>query len=124
VAVRSEHNSYRGVNAHLHSLWQARGGWHEFHSLYLANLYTQIKPRLLEMGYTAALESSVQVRRLDDEYTEQIATELHGFTSDQFAAPLTILDETVQSLEVANVGIDLPIARWDVLRYRIPRAAW
>ncbi len=60
--IRSQDNPYPGVNAHLHSLWQSRGGWHEFHSLYLANLYTEIKPRLLEMGYTAALESSMSTR--------------------------------------------------------------
>jgi Bacterial SH3 domain len=44
-----------------------------------------------------------------DEYIEQIAIELDGFTSDQFEPALTILDEMVQSLEIADLSIDLPI---------------
>lgn len=86
--IRSQDNPYRGVNAHLHSLWQAQGGWHEFHSLYLANLYTQIKPRLLEMGYTAALESSIQVRRIDD-FSDTIAkpeSDIAIYDPDRFRA--------------------------------------
>lgn len=38
--VRSIKNQYLGINAHLHSLWQAEGDWDEFHAshiIYLAN---------------------------------------------------------------------------------------
>jgi hypothetical protein len=66
MTVRAVKNQYMGINAHLHSYWQASGGWHEFHSLYLANLYTLLKPAALKMGYTVSLEPSIQIRRIDD----------------------------------------------------------
>jgi hypothetical protein len=88
MVVRSRTNPYLGVNAHLHSLWQAQGGWHEFHSLYLANLYTQIKPLLLDMGYTAALESSIQVRRIDDfsHTTDRPESDIALYDPDRYRA--------------------------------------
>ncbi|MDX2136622.1 MAG: DUF4058 family protein [Chloroflexota bacterium] len=67
MAIRAVKNQYAGINAHLHSHWQASGGWHEFHSLYLANLYTLLKPAALKLGYTVSLEPSIQIRRLDDQ---------------------------------------------------------
>jgi hypothetical protein len=66
MAIRAVKNQYRGINAHLHSYWQAEGGWHEFHSLYLASLYTSLKPAALKLGYTVSLEPSIQIRRIDD----------------------------------------------------------
>ncbi len=65
MAVRSVKNQYLGINAHLHSRWQAQGGWPEFHSGYVWNLFNALKLLLLPIGYTAAVESSLQIRRLD-----------------------------------------------------------
>lgn len=65
MAIRSVKNQYRGINAHLHSTWQAVGGWSEFHTGYIMNLFYALKPLLLPMGYTIAVESSLQIRRVD-----------------------------------------------------------
>lgn len=65
MAIQSIRNQYPGINAHLHSYWQAEGGWPEFHSRYIIHLTDTLKPLLLKMGYTAAVESSLQIRRLD-----------------------------------------------------------
>jgi hypothetical protein len=64
--VRSVRNQYQGVNAHLHSLWQAVGGWSRFHTHHIADLMRVMRPLLLPMGYDADLEPSIQIRRLDD----------------------------------------------------------
>lgn len=65
MPVRSVKNQYLGINAHLHSLWQAEGGWPEFHSGYILNLFYALKPLLLPLGYTAAIESALQIRYVD-----------------------------------------------------------
>ena len=59
TGVRSIRNQYRGINAHLHSYWQS------FHGNHIADLLRALRAVLLPMGYTADLESSLQVRRLD-----------------------------------------------------------
>jgi hypothetical protein len=63
--VRSAKNQYQGINAHLHSYWQAEGGWNGFHTAHIGDLGKTLKARLLPMGYTADLEPSLQIRRLD-----------------------------------------------------------
>jgi hypothetical protein len=65
MAVHSVRNQYAGINAHLHSLWQAQGGWAEFHTRHIVHLADALKAVLLPMGYTAALEPSLQIRRID-----------------------------------------------------------
>ena len=71
TGVRSIRNQYRGINAHLHSYWQRMGGWHSFHGNHIADLLRALRAALLPMGYTADLESSLQVRRLDQPIDEQ-----------------------------------------------------
>ena len=63
--VRSVKNQYRGINPHLHSLWQAEGGWGDFHTPYIAALTVALKGQLLPLGYTAHVEDSLQIRRAD-----------------------------------------------------------
>lgn len=63
--IKAIKNQYVGINAHLHSYWQAQGGWHEFHTAHIANLAHHLKVQLLPMGYTAGIEQSLQIR-LDD----------------------------------------------------------
>ncbi|MBC7815162.1 MAG: DUF4058 family protein, partial [Burkholderiales bacterium] len=63
MSVRSVKNQYLGINVHLHSLWQARGGWPEFHTRYLVNLADVLLPTLLAMGYSIRIESSIQIPR-------------------------------------------------------------
>jgi hypothetical protein len=64
--IRSRHNQYHGINAHLHSFWQEVGGWSRFHSLHIGHLTLALKEVLLPMGYTAENEPSLQIRRVDD----------------------------------------------------------
>jgi hypothetical protein len=61
--VRSVKNQYVGINAHLHSQWQAKGGWKDFHTAHIVYLTAALKARLLPMGYTAGIEHSLQIRR-------------------------------------------------------------
>ncbi len=66
MAVRSLKNHYRGINAHLHSYWQAEGGWHNFHNRHIGDLAGLMRLQLLPMGYTAYMEESLQIRRLGE----------------------------------------------------------
>lgn len=61
--VRALKNQYRGLNAHLHSLFQAEGGWPGFHSNHIADLTRVMRGQLRPMGYTADIEQSLQIRR-------------------------------------------------------------
>ena len=63
--IHSIKNQYRGVNAHLHSQWQ-QAGWNNFHNPYIGYITADLRKRLLPIGYTAHMESSIQVRRGDE----------------------------------------------------------
>lgn len=64
--LRSIKNQSPGINAHLHSHWQGRGGWSRFHTNQIADLLRALRPLLLPRGYDADIEPSLQGRRLDD----------------------------------------------------------
>ena len=59
-------NQYGGINAHLHSYWQAVGGWDEFHANHIAVLTAVLKARLRPLGYTADNQPSLQIRSLGE----------------------------------------------------------
>lgn len=80
-AVRFVKNQYRGINAHLHSYWQAEGGWNSFHATYIDDLMKEMKARLRPMGYTAVLAKSLQTRR-DDEADSRPESDVTIFDSD------------------------------------------
>lgn len=75
-AVRTTNNQYRGINAHLHSLFQTEGGWSSFHSNHIIDLVRALQAQLRPMGYEADVEQSLQIRRADhaDIYPESDAT--------------------------------------------------
>lgn len=54
--VRSIKNQYLGVNAHLHSFWQAVGGWSRFNTNHITDLLRALRPLLLPLGYDADIE--------------------------------------------------------------------
>ncbi len=66
MATHTVKNQYAGLNAHLHSLWQAQGGWNAFHTAHIGDLNKTLKAKLLPMGYTTDIEPSVQIRRLEE----------------------------------------------------------
>lgn len=57
--IRSVQNQYRGINAHLHSLWQAEGKWHHFHNVYIAGLMQALNAQLRQMNYVAEIEDAL-----------------------------------------------------------------
>lgn len=66
MPIQSVKNQYQGINAHLHSYWQATHKWNRFHSYHIGQLMAMMKAQLLPMGYTAELEESLQIRRVGD----------------------------------------------------------
>lgn len=66
-AVRSVKNQYRGINAHLHSFWQAEHKWNRFHHAHITDLAKLLRIQLLPKGYTAEIEESLQIRRIGDD---------------------------------------------------------
>jgi hypothetical protein len=64
--IQSIRNPYRGINAHLHSRWQNRGGWNSFHTNHISDLARALKPVLAPLGYDAETEYSLQIRRPGD----------------------------------------------------------
>ncbi len=73
--VRSVRNQYQGINAHLHSHWQAVPGWNNFHNPYIVQLAAALKARLWPLGYTAEIEDSLQIRRAD-EYQQRLQSDI------------------------------------------------
>lgn len=65
-AVRTIRNQYQGINAHLHSLFQAEGGWDGFHANHIADLMRLMSAQLLPMGYVADIQQSLQIRRFGE----------------------------------------------------------
>jgi Protein of unknown function (DUF4058) len=92
--VRSIKNQYRGINAHLHSFLQTEGGWPEFHTRHIVHLADALKSILLPMGYTTAIEPSVQIRRIDTfaepEYPEADIA-VYDFDTVRYSGPLSPL---------------------------------
>ncbi|MBV7333155.1 DUF4058 family protein [Chloroflexi bacterium TSY] len=100
--VRSIRNQYLGINAHLHSLWQAEGGWSEFHTSHIIHLANALKAVLLPMGYTTAIEPSLQIRRLDHsrrtQYPESDITIYDPVPSRR--TPSSVLSESMTTGEI------------------------
>jgi hypothetical protein len=67
MAVMTRKNQYRGVNAHLHSIWQNEGGWSNFHNRHIGDLAGLLIDALLPLGYLVTIEESIQIRRADSD---------------------------------------------------------
>ncbi len=61
--IHTTKNQYRGINAHLHSFWQAAQKWNRFHHPHVDDLFRLMKALLLPIGYTVNIEESMQIRR-------------------------------------------------------------
>ena len=61
--ISTSKNQYQGINAHLHSHFQAEGGWDGFHTNHVSDLTRALRAQLLPMGYIAEIEQSLQIRR-------------------------------------------------------------
>ena len=63
MPIRSPHNEYHGINAHLHSYFQMHGGWDGFHNKHVGDLGAAISS-LLPPGYLVDTEQSLQLREI------------------------------------------------------------
>ncbi len=71
MAIRSSKNEYLGVNAHLHSYFQSKGGWSSFHTKYISDLAEAINAKL-PPGYLVDLVQSLQIREFHTESGERL----------------------------------------------------
>jgi hypothetical protein len=71
MAVRSSQNQYLGVNAHLHSDFQSKGGWASFHTGYINDLARAINSKL-PPGYLVDIERSLQIREYHPDTGERL----------------------------------------------------
>lgn len=69
IPIRSIKNQYRGINAHLHSLWQTERNWSGFHTLQIGDLLKALNTQLMHLNYIAEVEQSLQIRRLGSQPT-------------------------------------------------------
>jgi hypothetical protein len=67
MAITSPYNQYFGVNAHLHSYYQAEGGWPAFHDSYIVHVQETLDTSLRPFGYVVDNAASLQVREIDPE---------------------------------------------------------
>ncbi len=82
-------NPYRGVNAHLHSYFQAHGGWTSFHTNYISAL-TLYLATVLPPGYMVDTEQSLQIREFHPDTGERIRRfqpDLTVYRSEEMQTP-------------------------------------
>ncbi len=108
MKVGSVKNQYGGINPHLHSLWQAQGGWNSFHTAHIADLNKTLKGQLLPMGYTAEIEASLQIRRVGETSTE-IETDITIYdlysTRAQQALPKLLAESEISEKQYGAIAI-------------------
>jgi hypothetical protein len=63
MAIRSNKNEYRGVNAHLHSTFQNVGGWEGFHGKHIGDIAESLSA-VMPTGYLVSTETSLQIREI------------------------------------------------------------
>ena len=71
MTIRSRQNQYVGVNAHLHSYFQSKGGWSSFHTNRIADLARTINDKL-PPGYVVDIEQSLQIREFHPDTGERL----------------------------------------------------
>ena len=81
AGVRSVKNQYVGINAHLHSFWQAEHKWNRFHNAYVVSLVQALKGNLLQSEYTAEMEYSLQLRRVGDDPSQPPEAVDHSYSA-------------------------------------------
>jgi hypothetical protein len=108
--VRSIKNQYPGINAHLHSFWQAEG-WNNFHNRHIGDLAGLLRQHLLPMGYTAVMEQALQIRRLGDSSQQRRADILISDLNRPRSfdkSPAAVSGLTVADLIIAEEDVEKP----------------
>ncbi len=65
MPIQSLVNQYMGINAHLQSYYQAKGGWPAFHDNHITHLQESLGEMLRPFGYLVDNATSLQVREID-----------------------------------------------------------
>lgn len=112
MPIRTQRNLFNGVNPLLHSRWQARHGWHNFHNIYITYTVGLMRKQLLPMGYTAQIEDSLQIRRVGDDQPGKtykpradilIADSLwHTSTGTALAEPVLRLEQLLEDIDTEH----------------------
>ena len=71
MAIHTRKNQYKGVNAHLHSYFQAQGGWSSFHTNFISTLARDLNTQLPD-GFVVDIEQSLQIREIYPDTGERI----------------------------------------------------
>jgi hypothetical protein len=71
MAIHTRKNQYKGVNAHLHSYFQAQGGWSSFHTNFISILARDLNTQLPD-GFVVDIEQSLQIREIHPDTGERI----------------------------------------------------
>lgn len=71
MPIHTRKNQYKGINAHLHSIFQAQGGWSSFHTNFIGALARSLNEQL-PAGYIVDLEQSLQIREIHPDTGERI----------------------------------------------------
>jgi hypothetical protein len=79
MTIRTVANQYVGINAHLHSYFQSQGGWDSSHTNHIADLMRLMRAQLLQMGYIADIEQSLQIRRAEEELSPYRAVAIYEY---------------------------------------------
>jgi Protein of unknown function (DUF4058) len=80
--VRSVKNQYVGLNAHLHSFWQATGTWNRFHNAHITHLVETLQAQLLPLGYMTEMEESLQIRHFDPDRPRRPKSDVIVYDTD------------------------------------------
>jgi hypothetical protein len=110
MAVRSVINQYRGINAHLHSYWQAAGGWNNFHNRHIDDLAGWLRQSLLPMGYTAIMEHSLQIRRWHSDEGRTLRADI-AISDLQPGPRLGVGTSSEQQLTVADMVTEIEVEK-------------
>ncbi len=71
MPIYTRKNQYQGVNAHLHSHFQAQGGWSSFHTNFIAALARDLNAHLPD-GFIVDIEQSLQIREIHPDSGDRI----------------------------------------------------
>lgn len=93
--VKSIKNQYLGINAHLHSLWQAEGSWVEESMFGLDVDYRELPPRF--QRYHQGDQTRIAARMIAVLEAARAGVDL---ATGPFAVMPMILDEALAALEV------------------------
>jgi hypothetical protein len=124
--VRSRKNQYLGINAHLHSFWQAEHKWNRFHNAHITDLVKLLKAQLLPMGYTAEIEESLQIRRIGDDLPRRPRPDIivRDLDSARTVQPTVIPDVQVLELDdLMEAEPDVEHPYYAVVIYEQPEEA-